>query len=289
MNKQLCGLAIVGLLVVSASAAPSGASAQGKQRRVRAPGAASPAPSAPAASAPRTVKGSMRGNVIAVRNVNDRPAFAYTLTGARVVNGKLELQGTTRPAAAKGGAGAAASATLVGTLAMHRRPEEEQSRAEAEPQTTKPEPAAGDPPAQQQGGQAATPETAGQLGQLAQSTQSTARQTPTPTAPDGEQPEKGESLTEHVAEAPVDTKPLAGGTGVTGCELLYLKMELPAQMAAAAGGRTVQLNVSLAQLDNKAGEDLNQHICRVVRALDSNKGTADTEVAALNAMLGGAK
>ena len=222
--------------------------------------------------------------MIQVRNLNDRPAFEYTLTAARVVNGKLELQGTMRRAAAKGGAGSEASATLVGTLAKFRSPKEEGSRS-----TTGPRPAAGEPAAQQQGAQAQTGETAGQVGQLAQSTQSTARQTQTPTAPDGEQPEKGEKLTQGGAESAAGTQAVAAATGITGCEVMYLKMELPAQMAAAAGGRTVQLNVSLAQLDNKAGQELNKRICRVVNAIDSNNGTADAEIAMLNRMLGGAR
>jgi hypothetical protein len=288
MKKLALGLAIAGLLV-----APEVAWAQGKQRRASATATPTATPAAAAGAATvRTVKGHMRGNVISIRNVADKPAMEYTITSARVVDGKLELEGTVRPVGRRSGQGAAATATLVGALAMHRPGENfrgddwEQAAAES---AAEPDAAAGQPETQPQGSAPETPETAGQNSQLTQSTQSTARTTQTPTAPGGEQPEKSEGLTEAIVEAPVDTKPLAEGKGVTGCELVFLRLQVPQQMAAAAGGRTVQLNVSLAQIDNKAGINLNQRICRVVRALESKSRAADAEVERLNKMLAATK
>jgi hypothetical protein len=65
-------------------------------------------------------------------------------------------------------------------------------------------------------------------------------------------------------------------------------MALPARYAAAAGGREVQLNVALARIDNRAGDDLNRGICRVLLAMETG-GAVDAELAELNRLLGAAK
>ncbi|HVF88237.1 MAG TPA: hypothetical protein VM866_11635, partial [Pyrinomonadaceae bacterium] len=74
----------------------------------------------------------------------------------------------------------------------------------------------------------------------------------------------------------------------SGCEIFFLKMQLPAPLTAAArASQPVQLGVVLAPMDNQAGEQINQRVCRVVRSLDG-KGESkaiESQVAELNQML----
>ncbi len=93
--------------------------------------------------------------------------------------------------------------------------------------------------------------------------------------PGGEKPKE---------EKPGDAKAMLAGAA--GCEVIFLKLEIPAPYATAAGGKTVQLNVALAPIDNRAGVDLNHRICLVAYAIDANDGTASAEVAELNRSLG---
>jgi hypothetical protein len=265
MLNRIVWLAVAGLLVGQSSAL-----AAGPQRRAAGRAASS------AAAVVRTVKGNLRGNVIAVRSVADRPVFDYALTEARVVNGKLELLGSIRPAGRKATKGGAASATLVGSLAKDPDPEYFVQRAKRNAaRTGRVQPAPGQPAEQKPGGPATTSEAAGEMGQLAQSTQSTARTTPEVVGPEGVKPKDG--------------KTVAAATGVSGCEVMFLRMQLPAAYAAAAGGRSVQLNVSVAAIDNKTGIDINRRLCRVVNALQGGGGSVDAEVAELNRLLGGAR
>jgi hypothetical protein len=84
-------------------------------------------------------------------------------------------------------------------------------------------------------------------------------------------------------------KSKAAESGISGCELIYLRMRLPARYATGAGSANVQLNVALAQIDNKTGTDLNQRLCRVVYALETEDDSADAELEHLNHLLGEAK
>lgn len=70
----------------------------------------------------------------------------------------------------------------------------------------------------------------------------------------------------------------AGERG-TGCELLYFKLQPPGQSAPA------QVGVVLAHQDNARGNEINQAVCHVVRALGA-KEKADEALARLNRLLG---
>jgi hypothetical protein len=65
-------------------------------------------------------------------------------------------------------------------------------------------------------------------------------------------------------------------------------VEVPARYAAAAGGRAVQLNVSLARLDNPSGVEISRQICRVAYALGMGDA-AGAEVADLNRAIAAAR
>ncbi len=71
---------------------------------------------------------------------------------------------------------------------------------------------------------------------------------------------------------------------------MYLKMQLPTQLATAARVRQpVQLGVVLAPMDNQAGEQINGNVCRIVRALGSGQKGQEVEaqIAQLNNLLAG--
>ncbi|MEJ7713628.1 MAG: hypothetical protein WKF84_28215 [Pyrinomonadaceae bacterium] len=250
----------------------------------------------------RALSGSMMGNEIATRLGNDRPGFKYILRSARLVDGKLQFDGSVQPAGAasstSGGGGAAMTATLVGTLSRARNPWPDASESSA-PQrrnreraaastaaATGPSQSAGQ--AQTQGRETRNPENTAQLGSLSQSTQPTARTTQTPTAPEGQRPS--------ASEANEQTQSLYSSADVgLGCEILYLKVMLPARLATTAKtqNQPVQVGVVLAPQDNKRGEEINNQVCRVVHALQgSQQGgggqTAETQLAQLNRLLGGA-
>jgi len=268
--KKICS----GLAVAFALFAAADASAQrrgrGKGERARRPAAVRPAARV---EPTRTLSGRMIGNRVVTRLADDRTEFDYTLTGAQVVDGKLQFLGSVVEPGRAGAAGETASATLVGTLGRSREPWAWAS----EPRRPKP---AGQQAAQPQGREARNPETAGQLGQLSQSTQSTARTTQTPTAPEAKKPAAGE-VTEQTQS--LYTAIDAG----SGCDVLYVKMQLPPQLAARARAiEPVQIGVVLATLDNKRGEEINRHVCRVVRALSAGQGVED-QLAQLNRLLSG--
>jgi hypothetical protein len=212
-----------------------------------------------------------------VHSLADRPLFEFELAEARLVDGKLELAGTVRPAGRAPAQRGLLRATLVGTMAKEISPEYSAARARrnaARSGATRPSSA--EPAKQQPGGAATSTESAGELGQLAQSTQSTARSTPAAAGAEGEKPKERDS-------------PKAADSGIGGCDVVYLRLEVPQRFAAAAGGRSVQLNVSLAQIDNETGRRLNRRICRVVNALDEDDDSTVAEVAELNRMLAGVK
>jgi hypothetical protein len=277
MKKIYLGLALIAATLLPLQDATA-------QRRQTKGGARPPAAvGTPGAVEPvRALTGRMVGNKITARMRDDRPGFEYVVTGAKVVDGKLHFEGVisqSGKAGAKPGTMTTA-AMLVGTLSRARNPwpsaaSAPQRAARAAAQTS------GQPAAQPQGREARNPETAGNVGQLAQSTQSTARTTQTPTAPEGRRPAGGEvnEQTQSLYTA-IDTG--------SGCEIFFLKMQLPAPLTAAArASLPVQLGVVLAPMDNQAGEQINQRVCRVVRSLDG-KGESkaiESQVAELNQML----
>jgi hypothetical protein len=268
-NRFLALAALAAFAALLATPVP--ALALGPQKR-----AATRAPSA--AAAVRTVKGNLRGSVIAVRTVADRPAFDFVLAKAAIVNGKLELHGDALPPGRTTPKRGTLKATLVGTLAKEPTPEYLAARAKRNAaRSGAARPSSGQATPQTPGGPATTSETASDLGQLSQSTQSTARTTPEPAGTDGERPK--------TAKEPIK----AAATGITGCEVMYLRLELPPAYVAAAGGKSVQLNVALAQIDNQHGVHVNQRICRVVRALEGGDETAEAELAELNRLVSGGK
>jgi hypothetical protein len=243
----------------------------------------------------RALSGSMMGNEISARLGNDRPGFSYVITGAELIDGKLQLQGTLKPAS--GGAnGASLRATLIGTLSRARNPwpsandsaasarqkaadaNKGKSSGSAAQATGNPAPSAGQ--TQQQGRETRNPENTAQLGSLSQSTQPTARTTQTPTAPQGERPSAGE------ANEQSQSLYSAAAVGL-GCEIIYLKLQLPSQLDSRANtqGQPVQLGVVLAPIDNKRGEEINNQMCRVIHALNSTGEDVQAQVAQLNRLL----
>lgn len=64
----------------------------------------------------------------------------------------------------------------------------------------------------------------------------------------------------------------------SGCELLFLKMQFPAQSTP------VQVGVVLAHQDNPRGNEINQAVCRIVRNLAANQKTGE-QVSKLNQIL----
>ncbi|CDM64607.1 hypothetical protein [Pyrinomonas methylaliphatogenes] len=252
----------------------------------RAPGAV---PVHDSGAAVRAITGSLRGNRIAVRDSQDRPFFDLRLTGARIVRGRLELEGEAVPVVGQR-TFVRMTVDLSGTLAKYRPPEEEQAVARAP--VTPTTPAAGQNPAQPPGQAPANPESASGLGQLAQATQSTARTAQTPTAPGGRT-----TLTEAITAPPVQTAAVAGARlgATTGCEILFLRFRLPEgwpARTARGGGRrraaepTYQLGVMVPSRDNKRGEEINQTMCRVIRAMQAGEGERlNEELARLNQLL----
>ena len=289
MKKFLLGVAVLMIICL-----PAAARAQRKQGRSKGRKPGNYARTAPARVEPiRTMRGSLFANKISVRTSDtDQPSFDYTINSVRINERRIELQGTIKPAKANVGEASPVTATLVGTLAK-LRPPEPGARAKATGQSTSPaaSAASGQNPAQQQGREPTNPENAAQIGELSQATQTTALTTQPPTAPGGKQP-AGTFLTEQITEAPVQTQALATATnGVTGCEVMFLKMRLPPQLASTArsGNQSVQLGVSLAPIDNKLGAEINQRICGVVRALNANAKSEniEAELTELNRLLGG--
>lgn len=264
--KRICSGLAFAVALLAAAEAPAQRKGRGAGARARQPAAARVEPT-------RTLSGRMIGNRVIARLADDRTEFDYTLTGAQVVDGKLQFLGSVGEPGRAGVAGETASATLVGTLGRSREP----WPWAGEPRRPKP---AEQQAAQPQGREARNPETAGQIGQLSQSTQSTARTTQTPTAPEAKKPAAGE-VTEQTQS--LYTAIDAG----SGCDVLYVKMQLPPQLAARAHAtEPVQIGVVLAPLDNKRGEEINRHVCRVVRALSAGQGVED-QLAQLNRLLTG--
>jgi len=75
---------------------------------------------------------------------------------------------------------------------------------------------------------------------------------------------------------------------ISGCGVLFLSLELPAQSRTAIGAaRPLQIGVMLAPLDNHLGEEINKRICTIVRMLDdkSDSQRLSTVVAELNRLL----
>ena len=73
--------------------------------------------------------------------------------------------------------------------------------------------------------------------------------------------------TDRVPEQPNEqTQSLYSAAGVgTGCEVLFLRMETP---------KAVQVGVVMKRQDNQRGDDINQAICRVARAIETKSDTS---------------
>ena len=291
MKKFLLSIAVLVIICL-----PAAARAQRKQGRIKGRQPRSSARTAPARVEPiRTMRGSLFANKIAVRTSDtDQPSFDYLINSVRISEGRVEFQGTIKPAALNVGETSPVTATLVGTLAKLRPPESSAgAKATGRSTSVAASVAGGQNPVQQQGREPTNPENAAQIGELSQATQTTALTTQPPTAPGGKQP-AGTFLTELITEAPVQTRALATAiNGVTGCEVMFLKMQLPAQLAGTARTRnqSVQLGVSLAPIDNNLGAEINQRICGVVRALNSNAKSEniEAELTELNRVLSGSR
>ena len=89
----------------------------------------------------------------------------------------------------------------------------------------------------------------------------------------------------------MQTRALAGAqTGTTtGCEVMFLRMNIPAQLVALyeTGTKPVQLGVMVSSLDNKQGAQINERICRIARLIEDRRpaAEADAEIAALDTLL----
>lgn len=257
----LCFVVAVSVAVMTVDVAAQQAKGRSIRRRSATAANAAQMQRLPAYS----LSGIMTNNRIATRTDNDQPGFDYVVTGAQVVDGKLQLKGVISSAGRTGAV--PVTAVLAGTMARARNPwpsaasAPERRRAQATTTSTGGTPQAGSP----QPGQPSSGEAAADLGQLAQTAQSTQTPTPTPTSPQGQRPASGE-----VSE---QTQSLYTATDTgTGCELMFLKMQLSPQLAAAARAKeSVQLGVVLAPMDNQRGEQINGHICRIVRTLDGKQ------------------
>jgi hypothetical protein len=241
MKKQITLILALGAILVTSSSAF--AQAKARARRGAQAGAA-----AGAVEPLRMINGEMRGRTIAGRfNAGGRASdFTFTLKKADLVDGKLRLTG----ALALGNSlSQQASARLLATMAKAENPWP--SASDQKPKE-KPKAQAGE---QKQGRESREPETNAQLGQLSQSTQDTARKTPP--AP-GERNEQTQSL-------------YAQAEAATGCGVLFFSVDVPERFRAAmrAGARPVQMGVVLATIDNRAGEEINRSICRMLRGWDA--------------------
>jgi hypothetical protein len=110
--------------------------------------------------------------------------------------------------------------------------------------------------------------------QNAQGQQPTANQTQppgNPQAPPAERTERNEQTQSLFSAAEAGT----------GCELLFLKMQ-------SIEVAPIQVGVVLAHQDNERGNEINQQICRVVRALESKENT-DEALAKLKQSLNSAR
>lgn len=233
-----------------------------------------------------SLSGIMTNNRISTRTDNNQAGFDYVVTGAQVVDGKLQLQGVI--SSANRSAATPVTAVLAGTMARARNPWPSAASAPERRRAQQGGAAAGTPQSgtQVQGREPRNAETAAGLGQLAQTTQSTQSPTPTPTSPQGRRPPAGGEATEQTQSlyTAVDTG--------TGCELMFLKMQLPPQFASASRAKeSVQLGVVLAPMDNQRGEQINGYVCRIVRALDGKQDdkSLQASVGQLNQMLAGSK
>lgn len=232
---------------------------------------------------PRTYGGRLMGNKIELRRIDDKVRLDYIVTGARIADGRLQLEGTLN------GDGGAEShptmATVIGSMARARQVWNWNN--DSKPGRLKNRATAATPPqggvAQgtvTEGGVTRNPERAGNVGQLSQATQSTSRSTPTPTSPEGRASTTNGALTEQTQS--LYTPSDAG----SGCDIVYLKMEI-ASGASAVSNKTappVQVGVVLASRDNVAGEQINKALCRVVRAIKGGEAT-EAPLSDLNKLL----
>ena len=250
-----------------------------------------PRPASMAASIPpRTFGGRLIGNRIELRRTDDKVKLDFVVTGARVADGELQLEGSLkRPGAAfQLSDGVMTQASVIGTMARARQVwnwnrDEEPGRLKKQATS-----AGATPTSPPQGGSQGTvpesgvrrnPEQTGNVGQLAQATQSTSRNTPTPTSPEGRASVSNAALNEQTQSlyTPAD----AG----SGCDMIYLKMEIAsAADISKSPANPAQVAVVLAPRDNAAGEQINKALCRIVRSLKKGEA-ADTHISELNSLL----
>lgn len=188
---------------------------------------------------PHTASGVMKDNRIAVRRSDwikrGAALFDVTLTGARIVDGRLEFTGSRRGAGRQ--KAQPITATLVATSARSANPWPNANAPTSQPRQ--------------------------RAIQNAQGQQPTANQTQPPGNPQA--PPQAER-----AERNEQTQSLfSAGESGTGCELLFLKMQPTAQSAP------LQVGVVLAHQDNERGNEINKQVCRVVRALHAQESTDD--------------
>lgn len=200
-------------------------------------------PTAVAKTAPSTIKlpstasGVMKDNRIAIRRSDwinrGAPLFNITLTGARIIDGRLEFTGSMQGAGRQKAQSIAA--TLVATSARSANPWPNANAPTSQPRQ--------------------------RAIQNAQGQQPTANQTQPPGNPQA--PPQAER-----AERNEQTQSLfSAGESGTGCELLFLRMQPTMQ------GASLQVGVVLAHQDNERGNEINKQICRVVRALHAKEST----------------
>lgn len=212
-----------------------------------------------AKSAPSTVKlpstasGVMKDNRIAISRSDwinrGAPLFNITLTGARIVDGRLEFTGSRQGAGRQ--KAQAITATLVATSARSANPWPNANAPTSQPRQRAIQNAQGQQP-------------------TANQTQPSGNPQAPPQAERAERNEQTQSL-------------FSAGESGTGCELLFLKMQPTAQ-----GAPPLQVGVVLAHQDNERGNEINKQVCRVVRALHAKEST-DAALAKLNQALNAAR
>lgn len=209
----------------------------------------------------RVINGEMRGHTVTGRfqQGGRTTDFAFTVTKADVVNGRLQLTGGFALGGTVAQPGDQVSATIAGVMASAANPWP--SAREVQSKDTKKSKEEGKKAGeQQQGREAKSPETVSQLGQLAQSTQDTARKTPP--AP-GEKTEQTQSL-------------YAQSEANTGCGVMFLSLTLPQRLRARMGQAfdPLQLGVVVKPFDNERGEEITRVICRLLQTQESKAQSA---------------
>ena len=150
--KKICSGLVVAVALFAAADVPAQRRGRGGRARPRQPAVVR---TAARVEPIRTLSGRMIGNRVIARLADDRAEFDYTLTGAQVVDGKLQFLGSVGEPCRAGAAVETASATLVGTLGRSREPWPGAAERRRPPRPAEQQ------AAQPQGREARNPETAG--------------------------------------------------------------------------------------------------------------------------------